>query len=124
MTDINEVKILGRLTRDPQLRYLQSGVAVADISVAVNRSFKKKNNEWGEDTAFVDCTFFDSAAETIQENFIKGDKIFLNGCLKWDKWTDKNGNNRSKLYVRANEFFKPEKLANRKNNDGDEKEPF
>lgn len=99
MASFNRVILVANLTRDPEVRYLASGTAVADISLAVNEKYKK-GDEWVEDVSFVDVTLFGRTAEVCGEYCKKGSQILIEGRLKQDKWEDKDsGQKRSKLKV-------------------------
>jgi single-strand DNA-binding protein len=100
MASYNRVILLGNLTRDPELRYLQSGMAVTDIGLAVNDRRKNANGEWIEETTFVDVTLWGRTAEVVSEYLGKGAPILIEGRLKLDSWDDKQtGQKRSKLKV-------------------------
>jgi single-strand DNA-binding protein len=100
MASHNRVILLGNLTRDPELRYLQSGTAVADIGLAVNDRYKNSNGEWVEEATFVDVTLWARSAEVAGEYLTKGSPVFIEGRLKMDTWDDKQtGQKRSKLKV-------------------------
>jgi single-strand DNA-binding protein len=102
MPDINKVYLAGRLTRDPELRYLPSGLAVCKLSLAVSRFYKDKNGERKEDTLFVDVSAWDKMAEYMGQRFRQGNPVLVEGRLKSDSWEDKNtGQKRTKLEVRA-----------------------
>ena len=82
------------------MKYLQSGTAVADISIAVNESFKGKDGEKKESVNFFDCTLFGRTAEVCAEYCHKGSTVLLDGRLKQDQWQDKEtGKNRSKVKI-------------------------
>ena len=102
MPDMNKVFLAGRLTRDPELRYIPSGTAVCELGLAVSRKFRTKEGEMREDTVFVDVTCWAKTAEFVGENFHKGRPIIVEGRLKSDEWEDKNtGQKRSKIKVDA-----------------------
>lgn len=87
---LNKVIIMGRLTRDPDFRQTQSGVAICKFSVAVERQFK--DSKTGERlTDFLDCTAFRSKAEFISRYFTKGNMILVEGNIQNDNYTDNNG---------------------------------
>jgi single-strand DNA-binding protein len=97
----NRVVLVGNLTRDPEVRYIPSGSAVAEIGLAVNRSwYDKASNERKEETTFVDVTLWGRTAEVAGEYLSKGRSILIEGYLKTDSWDDKEtGKKRSKLKV-------------------------
>src|SRR5881394_3896035 len=100
MASFNRVILLGNLTRDVEVRYLQSGTAVADIGMAVNDRRKGQNGEWIEETTFVDVTLWGRTAEVAGEYLSKGRPVFIEGRLQLDTWDDKqSGQKRSKLKV-------------------------
>lgn len=105
MASFNKVILLGNLTRDPQLRYLPSQMAVCDFGLAVNRKFKTAQGEEREEVTFVDCTAFGKQAEVINQYCQKGKGLFIDGRLKFDTWEDKQGGGkRSKLSVVIENF--------------------
>jgi single-strand DNA-binding protein len=99
MASYNRVILLGNLTRDPELRYIPSGMAVTDVGLAVNDRRKNANGEWIEETTFVDVTVWGRTAEVMSEYLSKGSPVFIEGRLKLDAWEDKDGQKRSKLKV-------------------------
>lgn len=104
----NRAIIMGRLARDPDLRYTPKGTAVADFSVALNHTWKTDAGEKREEVTFVDVTAWGRQAEVIGQYFRKGKGILVEGRLKQDKWQDKNtGQDRSKLGVVLESFDFP-----------------
>lgn len=100
--DLNVTMIAGRLTRDPELKYTQSGRAVCTISVANSQFYKDKSGERKENTTFVDATLWDKPAEWIGQNMTKGRPVIVEGRLKSESWEDKQtGQKRSKLTISA-----------------------
>lgn len=100
MASYNRVVLLGNLTRDPELRYTPSGMAVTEIGMAVNDRRKNAQGEWVEETTFVDVTLWGRTAEVATEYLTKGSSLLIEGRLKLDQWQDKNtGDKRSKLRV-------------------------
>ncbi len=98
----NRVILVGRLTRDPELRYLPNGTAVATFGLATSRSWTDRNtNEKKEEVMFIDITSFARSAEIVNQYLKKGNKVLVEGRLVLDRWTDQNGQNRSKHTVRA-----------------------
>jgi len=95
----NKVILVGNLTRDIELRYLQSGTAVGTTGIAVNRRFKSVNGEQKDETLFIDITFFGRTAEIANQYLRKGSKVLVEGRLKLDSWEDPNGGRRSKHSV-------------------------
>lgn len=101
MASFNRVILVGNLTRDPEVRYLESGTAVCDMSLAVNETFKNRDGEQVEQTCFVDIVVWARQAETCGEYLHKGSSALVEGRLQLDKWESKQGEPRSKLRVRA-----------------------
>lgn len=101
MSSYNHVVLMGNLTRDPEVKFLQSGSAVVDIGLAVNDKVKKAN-EWVDEVTFIDCTAFGKTAENVGQFLKKGSQCLVDGRIKMDQWQDKNtGEKRSKLKVIA-----------------------
>ena len=106
----NKVVLVGNLTRDVELNYTQSGMAIAKFGLAVNERRKDKNTgEDRENTCFVDITVFARAAETASQYIKRGSKVLVDGRLNWESWTDQNGQKRSKHSIIANtvQFLTP-----------------
>lgn len=102
MPSTNLVVIAGRLTRDPELKYISSGKAVCSFSIANSRFYKDKAGEKAEDTSFVDVTCWDKTAEYIGKSLSKGRPVLVEGRLKSESWEDKaTGQKRSKLGIQA-----------------------
>jgi single-strand DNA-binding protein len=91
MASVNKVILLGNLGKDPEVRYTQSGTAVATLSLATTRSYKDKNDERVEETEWHRVVLFGRTAEVVGEYTKKGDPLFVEGYLKTRKWTDKEG---------------------------------
>jgi single-strand DNA-binding protein len=98
MASFNRVILVGNLTRDVELKYLQSGSAVTEIGLAVNDRRKNAQGEWVDDPVFVDVTLWGRTAEIASEYLSKGSSILIEGRLKLDQW-EKDGQKRSKLRV-------------------------
>lgn len=104
MPNYNKVILMGNLTRDIELRYTPSNQAVANIGLAVNRTWKDKQGQKQEDTTFVDCEAWGNTAEVMAQYLSKGRPVHIEGRLKLDQWQDKDGGNRSKLKVVVESF--------------------
>jgi single-strand DNA-binding protein len=98
MASYNRVILVGNLTRDVELRYIASGTAVTDIGLAVNDRVKK-NDQWVDETTFVDITLWGRTAEVANEYLNKGSSVLIEGRLKLDSWENNEGQKRSKLKV-------------------------
>lgn len=97
MASFNRVILVGNLTRDVELRYIPSGTAVTDIGLAVNDRVKR-NDEWVDETTFVDITLWARTAEIAAQYLSKGAPVLIEGRLKLDQW-EQDGQKRSKLKV-------------------------
>jgi single-strand DNA-binding protein len=105
MPSFNKVICCGNLTRDPELRYTPKGMAIARISIAMNRKWKSELGEMKEEVTYVECDAFGKTAETIGQYLTKGRPILIEGRLKLDQWEDKQTNQkRSKLGVVIESF--------------------
>jgi single-strand DNA-binding protein len=101
LLQLNDIRLVGRLTRDPEVRYTPKGVAVAKIDIAVNRRFKDTLGEWREEATFVPVTVWREAAERCREKLKKGSPIYVEGRLRSTSWETKDGQKRSGLEVEA-----------------------
>ena len=104
MANYNKVILIGNLTRDPQLRYTPSQMAVCDLGLAVNRRWNSKDGQQREETAFVNCTAWGRQAETIQKYMSKGQPMLVEGRLTFSQWDGPDGKKRSKLEVTIERF--------------------
>ena len=102
MANVNQVTLIGRLTRDPELRYISSGTAVTEISLAVNKEWwDKATNEKKKKVTFVDITCWAKTAEAVCQYMSKGRELYVFGELELDQWETPDGDKRSKLKVVA-----------------------
>jgi len=99
MANLNKVFLIGNLTRDPELRYSPSGVAVAKFGLATNRVYKGQDGEKKEDVCFVDIVAFGKTAEACANYLSKGKQTFIEGHLQFSTWETPEGQKRSKLEV-------------------------
>ena len=101
---LNHITIMGRLTRDPELRRTGSGIAVASFSLAVDRDFSPKDG--GErETDFIDCVAWRQTGEFVSKYFTKGRMAVVSGRLQIRGWTDKDGNKRRSAEVVADNVY-------------------
>ena len=103
MPNYNKVILIGNLTRDPELSFLQSKTAVCEFGLAVNRKWKSDAGE-KEETCFVDCRIYGKSAETFKQYMAKGRAVLIEGRLQFDQWEGKDGSKRSKHRVIATNF--------------------
>ncbi|MBA7538858.1 Single-stranded DNA-binding protein [subsurface metagenome] len=100
MTDINQVVLIGRLTRDAELKYTNSGYAILKFSLAVNRGVKK-DESWQEEASFFNAVIFGKRAESLAQYMLKGKQIGISGELKQDRW-EQDGQSRSRVEIVVN----------------------
>ena len=101
---LNHITIMGRLTRDPELRTTQAGVSVTSFTVAVDRDFGGRDG--GErQTDFIDCVAWRSTGEFVSKYFHKGSMIVVSGRLQSRKWQDRDGNNRTSWEINADNVY-------------------
>ena len=100
---LNHIVIMGRMTRDPELRRTASGIAVANFSVAVERDFQ--NQDGSRETDFIDCVAWKHTAEFIGKYFSKGKQIAVKGRLQIRSWEDKDGNKRRTAEIVADNVY-------------------
>jgi single-strand DNA-binding protein len=101
MSDINRVTLVGRLTRDPELRGLPSGTSVLNIGLAVNGRQKDQSGNWTEKPNFFDVKVFGAQADMLANHLAKGRRIGVDGRLEWSSWDAQDGTKRSKVEVVA-----------------------
>ena len=100
---LNKIILMGRLTRDPELRRTQSGTPVASFSLAVDRDFRDNNGE--KKTDFIDCVAWRGTGEFVSKYFAKGRMAVVEGRLQIRDWTDKDGNKRRSAEVIAESIY-------------------
>lgn len=108
---LNHIIIMGRLTRDPELRRTGSGVAVTSFTLAVDRDFASKDSS-DKETDFIDCVAWRATGEFVSRHFAKGRMACVSGRLQIRPWTDKDGNKRRSAEIIAdNVYFADSKNA-------------
>jgi single-strand DNA-binding protein len=100
MADINHVVLVGRLTRDAELKYTSGGQAVCKFSIAVNRR-KKSGEQWVDEANFFDIVLWGRQGESLNQYLLKGKQVGIEGELRQDRW-EQDGQNRSKVEIVAN----------------------
>ena len=100
---LNKTIIMGRLTRDPELRHTNTGTPVASFTLAVDRDFKGQNGE--RETDFIDCVAWRSIGEFVSKNFSKGRMAVVVGRLQIREWTDENGGKRRNAEIVADNVY-------------------
>ena len=101
---MNAVQILGTMTRDTEIRYSQSGTAIASFGIAYNEKRKDAIGQYQDVTHFFDVTAFGRSAENINQYFRKGSRILINGSLDFQSWTSQDGAKKSKVGIKLNQF--------------------
>lgn len=110
MANLNKVMLIGRLTRDPEVRSFATGGKVASFGFAVNNKRKnQQSGQWEDEAVFIDMEAFNrqtgrQLADVIEQYFRKGQQYFIEGHLKFDQWTSKDNEKRSKLKVVVDNF--------------------
>ncbi|MDB6071529.1 MAG: ssb [Verrucomicrobiales bacterium] len=105
MASLNKVMIIGNLTRDPEVKYTPKGMAIAEISLAVNRNYSTADGERREEVTYLEVTFWGKQAEVLGQWMKKGRPLYVEGRLRLDSWEDKeSGKKQSRLRITGEEF--------------------
>jgi len=104
MYGINKVILIGNLGKDPEVRYLDSGVAVANLSLATSENYKNKDGERVTQTEWHDVVLWRGLAEVAEKYLKKGSSIYVEGKLRTNKWVDKDENTRYKTEILADKL--------------------
>jgi single-strand DNA-binding protein len=100
MADINRVVLVGRLTRDAELKFTNSGLQICTFSLAINRR-RKNGNEWVDEANFFDIVYMSNAAEAVHKYLTKGKQVGVDGELTQNRWETQDGQKRSKVEIMA-----------------------
>lgn len=119
---LNKGILMGRLTRDPELRHTQSGTAVCSFTLAIDRDRKDANGE--KQTDFIDCVAWNKQAEFVAQWFSKGMMAIVVGRIQSRKWQDQNGNNRTAIEINCEDVSFGETKKNRDSNSGRQNSDF
>ena len=103
MADINRTILIGRLTRDAEVSYTPGGMAIASLSLAINRSTKGKDGKWYDEANYFDVKLFGKQAEGLKPYLLKGKQIGVDGYLKQERW-EKDGQKYSRVIINANDI--------------------
>lgn len=103
MADVNQVVLIGRLTRDAEIKYTSGGFAISNFSIAVNRR-RKDGDQWVEEANFFDINLFGKVAESLSKYLVKGKQVCVQGELRQDRW-EQDGQARSKVVIVANNLM-------------------
>jgi single-strand DNA-binding protein len=101
MADLNHVVLIGRLTRDAELKITANGQAVCKFSIAVNRR-RKNGDQWEDEANFFDIVVWGRQGEALSQYLVKGKMVGVDGELRQDRWQQQDGQNRSKVEIVAN----------------------
>jgi single-strand DNA-binding protein len=101
--DINRVTLVGRLTRDPELRHLPSGTPVLQLGLANNGRQKDESGNWTDKPNFFDVKVFGNQAEMLAQHLAKGRRVGIDGRLDWSSWEAQDGTKRSKVEIVASQ---------------------
>ena len=104
MSGVNKVILIGNLGKDPEVRYLDNGVAVANISLATSENYKNKQGERITQTEWHDVVLWRGLAEVAEKYLKKGASVYVEGKLRTNKWVDKDENTRYKTEVLADKL--------------------
>lgn len=113
--DFNKVILIGRLTREPEMKYMENGTALCGFGLAINRRYNGNDGERKEEVCFVDCRAFSRQAEIIGDYVHKGSPLLVEGRLSFYSWEDEGGQKHNKLSVIAERV----QLMGRKESDED-----
>ena len=103
--DLNRVTLVGRLTRDPELRHTAGGDPICSIRLAVSSRARSEDGSWGDKSNYFDVTVFGRQADTAVQYLAKGRRIGVDGRLSWREWQAQDGTRRQSVEVIANDLF-------------------
>ncbi len=112
---MNNVQILGNITREIELKYTHNGVAIGSFSIAYNEKRKQHDGTYADVSHFFDCAAFGKIAENINQYFRKGSRILIGGSLDYQSWTDPQGQKKSKIGIKVEQFDFIDKRDNSQN---------
>ncbi|GAB3653192.1 single-stranded DNA-binding protein [Echinicola sediminis] len=104
MAGVNKVILVGNLGKDPEVRHLESGSVVANLTLATTEAYKDRNGNRVENTEWHDLELWDGQAKVAEQYLRKGSQIFVEGKIKSDTWQDEQGNNRKRTKIRVLSF--------------------
>jgi single-strand DNA-binding protein len=120
--DLNRVTLVGRLTRDPELRHTGGGDPICSIRLAVSSRARDESGNWGDKSNFFDVTVFGRQAQTAADYLAKGRRIGVDGRLSWREWQAQDGTKRQSVEVIANDVFFLDSRGDGGGNNGGERE--
>lgn len=102
--NLNNVQLIGRVTRDPELKTTASGVAIVSFGIATNHTFKTKEGEKKETVQFHNCTTFGKGAETLKQWVTKGQELYVQGRIEYQEWEKKDGSKGYRTEIMVEQF--------------------
>ena len=115
---MNNINILGTITREPELKYTQGGIAILSFGIAYNEKRKQQDGSYADLAHFFEVTAFGKKAETVNQWFSKGSRILIQGSLDYQSWVDKDGQKRSRVSIKLNDFDFIDKKSDAQSNNG------
>ena len=104
MASVNKVTLIGNLGKDPEIRYTQAGEPIANFSLATSENWTDKSGQKQERTEWHRVEVFGKTAQVVRDYCTKGKQVYLEGSIRYDEWTDKDGNKRTGTRIRVNQF--------------------
>jgi single-strand DNA-binding protein len=104
MAGVNKVILVGNLGKDPEVRHLENGKVVANVTIATSESYKDRNGNRVDSTEWHDLEMWDGLAKIAEQYLTKGKTIYVEGKIKSDVWQDDQGQNRKKVRIRVNQM--------------------
>jgi single-strand DNA-binding protein len=101
MASVNKAVLIGNLGRDPEIRYTQSGEPIANFSLATNESWTDRSGQKQERTEWHRVEVFGKTAQVVRDYLTKGRSVYIEGTIRYDEWTDKDGNKRNTTKIRV-----------------------
>ncbi len=101
MASVNKVVLIGNLGRDPEIRYTQSGEPIANFTLATNEVWNDKSGQRQERTEWHRVEVFGKPAQVVRDYLSKGRQVYIEGSIRYDEWTDKDGNKRNTTKIRV-----------------------
>ena len=116
MSGVNKVILIGNLGKDPEVRYLDNGVAVANMSIATTENYKNKEGDRVSQTEWHDVVLWRGLAEIAEKYLKKGSSVYIEGKIRTNKWVDKDENTRYKTEILADKLNMLARSANSEDN--------
>jgi single-strand DNA-binding protein len=101
MASVNKVILIGNVGKDPEIRYMQSGEPIANFSLATNEVWNDKSGQKQERTEWHRVEVFGKTAQVVRDYVTKGKPVYIEGSIRYDEWTDKDGNKRNMTKIRV-----------------------